>query len=146
MKALLIAAVALALPLLSDETRLGGGVTMKDATPIESIAKNPQDYVGKAIRVDGVATAVCEEMGCWMAIASSDAKDAPTIRIKVEEGKIVIPVTAKGKAVSAEGTFQTVSAAGSDAGEASKESQAKTKLDAKAFTDYQLKATGIVVR
>ncbi len=142
MKALLIATLALTLPAIAEETRLGTGVTLKDATPIEAIAKAPQDYVGKTIRVDGVATAVCTEMGCWMAVSSTDAKDAPTIRIKVEEGKIVIPVTAKGKQVSAEGTFQTVGATD----EASKESQAATKLDAKAFTDYQLKATGAVIR
>jgi flagellar hook assembly protein FlgD len=141
-KALLIATLALALPAMTEETTLGAGVTIKDVTPIASITANPNDYVGKIIRVDGIATAVCEQMGCWMAVAASDAKDAPTIRIKVEEGKVVIPVTAKGKQVSAEGTFQAVGATD----EASKESQAATKLDAKAFTDYQLKATGAIIK
>ena len=144
MKALMIAAVALALPLLAQETTLGGGVTIKDATPIEAVAKNPQAYVGKTIRVDGVATAVCTEMGCWMAVSSSDAKDAPTIRLQVDhDGKIVFPVTAKGKQVSAEGTFQPVGA--TDA-ESSTEAKAATKIDARAFTEYQLKATGAIIR
>ena len=44
-----------------------GVQTLKDATPIADVVKSPKDFVGKTIRVDGVATAVCEAMGCWMA-------------------------------------------------------------------------------
>lgn len=144
MKALLIATLALALPAIAEETKLGAGVTLKDATPISAIAANPQDYVGKTVRIDGVATAVCSEMGCWMAVGASDAKDAPTIRLQVNhDGKIVFPVSAKGKQVSAEGTFEAVGTADTEARD---EAKASTKIDAKAFTEYQLKATGAVIR
>ena len=61
--------VALAVVTLSAETKLGAGVTLKEATPVKALIEKPADYVGKTIRVDGVATAVCEHMGCWMAIA-----------------------------------------------------------------------------
>ena len=113
MKVLLAAALALSMSggLLSDDTTLGAGVTLKDATPIPFIVKKPQDYVGKTVRIDGVATAVCEEMGCWMAVADSAKKNAPTIRLKVEhEGAIVFPMSAKGKHVSAEGVFESSAA------------------------------------
>ena len=91
----------------SGSRRFGAGVTLKEATPIAAIVKAPKDYVGKTVRIDGVATAVCEAMGCWMAVADSDQKDAPTIRLQVEDGgAIVFPMSAKGKKVSAEGTFQ----------------------------------------
>ena len=109
MKTLLAAVLALGLTAAAgaaDETKLGGGVTIKDATPIPFIVKSPIDYVGKTVRIDGIATAVCAEMGCWMAVADSAKKDAPTIRLKVEhEGAIVFPMSAKGKHVSAQGTF-----------------------------------------
>src|SRR5678816_1145265 len=74
-----IAAVALALVVSApvDDTKLGAGVTLEQATPIAAIVQAPADYVGKTVRVDGVATAVCEMMGCWLAVAESDAKDAP---------------------------------------------------------------------
>src|SRR5262245_12481070 len=101
MKFVVALALAAALPLgVGDETKLGAGVTLEKATPIEAIVASPKDYAGKTVRIDGVATAVCQAMGCWMAVASSDKQDAPTIRLKVEDGgPIVFPVSAKGKKV-----------------------------------------------
>ena len=70
MKTLLaIGMLAFVAPLAGGETRLGTGVTLKDSTPIKSILEQPATYVGKTIRIDGVATAVCAHMGCWMAVA-----------------------------------------------------------------------------
>jgi hypothetical protein len=126
-----------------DDTKLGAGVTLDEATPIAAIVKAPADYVGKTVRVDGVATAVCEMMGCWMAVAESDAKDAPVVRLKVEhDGAIVFPMSAKGKKVSAQGTFQAVAAEGEDHDAASEHA----KHDPKASAQYQIKATGAIIR
>jgi hypothetical protein len=128
----------------ADDKKLGGGVTLKDATPIAAILKAPGDFVGKAVRIDGVATAVCQEMGCWMAVADSDKKDAPTIRLKVEhDGAIVFPMSAKGKQVSAEGTFEAIGGADAHANEAASE---HAKQDPKASAQYQIKATGAVIK
>jgi hypothetical protein len=127
MKVLLAAVLAFALPLgtPAEETKIGDGVTLAEATSIGAIVKSPQDYAGKTVRVDGVATAVCEAMGCWMAIAESDAKDAPTVRLTVEhEGTIKFPMSAKGKNVSAQGIFTAAAGA----------------------KEYQIAATGAVVR
>jgi hypothetical protein len=127
MKLLFVTMLALsAAGLVADDTKLGNGVTLKEATPIAAILKAPGDYAGKAVRIDGVATAVCQEMGCWMAVADSDKTDAPTIRLKVEhEGAIVFPMSAKGKQVSAEGTFESIGGASAQ---------------------YQIKATGAVIK
>src|SRR6187200_1081679 len=105
MKALICAGVlALATVVIAEETKLGAGVTLKDATAIASLVENPADYVGKTVRVDGVATAVCEMMGCWMAVAPESDPTGTTVRLKVEDdGAIRFPMTAKGKKVSAEG-------------------------------------------
>jgi hypothetical protein len=147
MKTLFAAVLALGLSAAAapaDETKLGAGVTLKDATPIPFIVKSPKDYVGKTVRIDGLATAVCEEMGCWMAVADSAKKDAPTIRLKVEHaGAIVFPMSAKGKHVSAEGTFEAIGGADEHAREASQE---HAKQDPKASTAYQIKATGAIIK
>jgi len=146
MKVLLAAVLALAVPggLLSDDTTIGAGVKLKDATPIASIVKTPKDYVGKTVRIDGVATAVCQEMGCWMAVAESDQKDAPTLRLKVEhEGAIVFPMSAKGKKVSAEGIFESI---GGDDAHGKEAAHEHAKTDAKASTQFQIKATGAVIK
>lgn len=129
---------------VAGETKLGAGVTLGEATSIAAVTNAPTEFVGKTIRVDGVATAVCEEMGCWLAVSESDKKDAPTIRLQVDhDGKIVFPMSAKGKQVSAEGTFEAIGAGDEHGKEAASE---HAKQDAKASAAYQLKATGAVIK
>jgi len=147
MRVLLAAVLAVSLPaavLGLEEKKIGGGVTLTQATPIASLVRSPQDYTGKKVRIDGVATAVCESMGCWMAVAESDKKDAPTVRLKVEhEGAIVFPMSAKGKKVSAEGTFEAIGKGDEHANEAASE---HASHDKNASKQYQITATGAVVR
>ncbi|OFW09074.1 MAG: hypothetical protein A3H96_13540 [Acidobacteria bacterium RIFCSPLOWO2_02_FULL_67_36] len=133
--------LALAVPGSAQETKLGTDLTIKDATPIAALVQRPKEFVGKTIRIDGIATAVCEEMGCWMAVAAEDDPKGPSVRLKVEDGVIVFPVSAKGKKVSAQGTFEAV--ASPDAKEAAGE---HAKQDPKASAAYQIKATGAVIR
>jgi hypothetical protein len=141
MRALIVAAVAaLVIPAAAD-TKFGDGVTLEKTTPIDAIAASPADYVGKTLRVDGVATAVCAHMGCWMAVAPAGDPSGPTVRLKVEDGVVVFPVSAKGKRVSAQGVFEAVG--GGDSKDAAGE---HARVDAKASQQYQLKATGAVVR
>lgn len=142
MKSLLLAAVCAAVVGVSaEEIKLGAGVTLKESTPIAALAKTPAEFVGKTVRIDGVATAVCTEMGCWMAVAPEGDNSGTTVRLKVEDGVIVFPVSAKGKKVSAEGVFEKV--ASGDAKEAAGEN---AKQDPKASQDYQIKATGAIIR
>ncbi len=138
---LLLSAVFMA-PSVASETTLGKGVTLTSATSIKAIADAPADYVGKTLRVDGVATAVCSHMGCWMAVAPEGDSSGATIRLKVDDGVIVFPVTAKGKHVSAEGVFEVVGGTGDSKDAASEHAH----VDKKASQQYQLKATGAVIK
>jgi hypothetical protein len=143
MKAAVMMVLALTLGAVTDETKIGAGVTLAEATPIASIVKAPQDYVGKTVRVDGVATAVCEAMGCWMAVSESDQADAPTVRLKVDDdGAIKFPMSAKGKRVSAQGTF---SAIGDDA-HGKEAASEHGKHDEHASRTYQIAATGALIK
>ena len=127
----------------AEETKLGTGVTLKEATPIKALVEKPADYVGKTIRVDGVATAVCEHMGCWLAVAPESDPKGATVRLKVEDGVIVFPVSAKGKKVSAEGMFEEIGATDEHGKEAAGE---HAKHEAAASKKYQIKATGALIR
>lgn len=141
MRAMIAAAVAaLVIPAAAD-TKFGGGVTLEQATKIDAILASPASYAGKTVRIDGVATAVCAHMGCWMAVASTDNPSGPTIRLKVDDGVIVFPVTAKGKRVSAQGVYEAVG--GGDDKDAAGE---HAHVDPKASKEYHLKATGAIVR
>ena len=142
MKMLLVGSlIALSVPFGAAETKLGAGVSLADPTPIKALIDRPKDFVGKRLRVDGVATAVCTHMGCWMAVAPEADETGPTVRLKVDDGVIVFPVSAKGKKVSAEGVFEAVGGA-AESQEAAGE---HAKVDSKASLQYQLKATGAII-
>jgi hypothetical protein len=130
-----------AISLPRGETKLGQGVALKEATSIKALVETPQEYVGKQVRVDGVATAVCSAMGCWMAVASDTDPDSPVVRLKVEDGAIVFPMTAKGRKVSAEGTFEKIGDDAHGKGAAGEHA----KQDPQASASYQIKATGALI-
>jgi hypothetical protein len=145
MKVLFCAAILAAAGVVAtaQETKLGTGVALATATPIKALVEKPADFVGKTVRIDGVATAVCEDMGCWLAVAPENDPKGQTVRLKVEDGVIVFPVTAKGRKVSAEGVFEEIGAKDAHGSEAAGE---HAKHDAAASKKYQIKATGAVIR
>jgi hypothetical protein len=82
-------------------------------------------------------------MGCWMAVATDDSKEANTVRLKVEDGVIVFPISAKGKKVSAQGVFEEIAPKDEHGAEAAAE---HAKKDAGASKKYQIKATGAIIK
>jgi hypothetical protein len=127
------------------DEKFGKGVTLSEATPLKALFETPEKFVGKTIRIDGVVTAVCAEMGCWMALGES-AQAENSVRLKVShDGKIVFPVSAKGKAVSAEGVFVKVSATDKESKEVIKEQAEVMKVSDFSKT-YQINTTGAVIK
>lgn len=150
MKKIVIAAalVMVSLAGMSAQTpapqKFGDGVSAKEPVAISDLYASPAKFVGKMVRIDGVVSDVCTDMGCWMAIAS---EQEPTliVRIKVEDGgPIIFPVSAKGKKVSAEGVFEKVKSGDKEAMEAAAEQKAGAKAETFGKT-YQLKGTGAYV-
>jgi len=128
------------------DEKLGKGVSLTEATPIKALYEAPDKFVGKTIRIDGVVTAVCQEMGCWMAMG--DAADAEQIvRLKVDhEAGIVFPISAKGKSASAEGVFEKIEAADKEGNEAAAEQAAQTGKASDFGKKYQIKAVGAILK
>ncbi len=111
MKRFLILSMALiavaAAPVMAGQTEsYGEGVTLDEAVAIDVLLANPNDYVGRKIRVDGIITAVCKKRGCWMQITNPESGDG--VRIKVEDGAIVFPYTSMGHEAQAEGIFEAI--------------------------------------
>jgi hypothetical protein len=133
---------------LSAAEKYGDGVSPGQTTPLARVIERPADFEGKTIKVEGVVTAVCTHMGCWMALApagtSTAASNAPTMMIKVDDGVIVFPVTAKGRHATAQGVVERVGATG-ESKEAADEHARHTGAKTDAPTAWQLKATGAVV-
>lgn len=130
-------------------TKYGKGVS--EATPVKlsELMARPDDYVGKVVKVEGLITEVCAKRGCWINVAGD--VEFQTIRIKVEDGVIVFPMTDKGKKVVAEGTFRKTELTKEQAiAKAKHECEEKgTKFDPASVTGpavvYQIQGTGAVV-
>jgi hypothetical protein len=120
----------------------GSGVSLTETTPMDRIIANPAAFEGKTVKVEGTVTAVCTHMGCWMSLAPDAAHDGSTLLIKVDDGVIVFPVSAKGKRAAAQGVVQKV---GADAEGQSAAAEAAKAQQKDAPVAWQLKATGAVV-
>lgn len=106
----LIGAVALLLGLAAGakagEVSYGGGVNLDVSTPVAKILAAPDSYVGKKVRIEGEVVEVCQMKGCWMELQEGDGGSA--LRVKVDDGVMVFPASAKGKMATAEGVVEAI--------------------------------------
>lgn len=138
----------------------GKGVAIADATPLTDVLASPTKYEGKRVRVEGYVTSVCEEMGCWLALAPAPGAAEPSLLIQVEHGVVVFPMSARGARAAAEGVVERIgggqghhAAAGhgghGDHGDHGKEAAAEhAKAQGKSPADaaqWHLMATGALI-
>jgi hypothetical protein len=147
--AVLISLVVLSVVVAGDGKVYGEPLSGTDTIKISELIANPDSYVGKTVRVEGLVTGVCEKRGCWMSIASD--KEFEEVRIKVTDGVIVFPMEAKGKRAIAEGEFTVVEMT-MEQTLAYKKHHAEEhneEFDPSAITEpltyYQINATGAVI-
>ena len=97
-------AAALVLPAAAEEecTTYGAGVTVAEATPVDALAAAPDEWAGKTVRVEGTVREVCPMAGCWLTLVPETAGGEP-LRVKVKDGEIVFPLSARGRRAAAEG-------------------------------------------
>lgn len=148
--ALVISLVITSAAVAGDGKVYGEPLSGTDTTKISVLMADPDRYVGKTVRVEGLITGVCEKRGCWMSLASDE--EFEELRIKVDDGVIVFPLEAKGKRAIAEGEFtkieltmeQTLAYKKHHAEEHNEEFDPRTVTEP--LTYYQIKATGAVIR
>ena len=87
-------------------TDFGEGVNRDYLVPVSTLMDSPEDYLENAVTIEGTIVGVCEHRGCWMTIASD--KRFQTLRIKVKDGEMVFPLTARGKKALATGQLQAL--------------------------------------
>jgi hypothetical protein len=143
---MIVGALALPARMAGPET-YGTGVSVSQATPLASVLEHPRDFEGRTLRVEGVVTAVCTGMGCWMALAPEAASrpEAETLLIKVDDGVIVFPVSAKGRRAAAQGVLQRVGGGDAHDREAAAEHAKAEGRSSDSAGVWQLKATGALV-
>lgn len=104
----LIATLALCLtatlPALGQSLDFGAPVDAGNITKISTLMASPDSYLDKQVTIEGTIVAVCEKRGCWMKIASD--KRFQNLRVKVNDGEMVFPLSAKGSTAIATGKLQ----------------------------------------
>lgn len=84
----------------------GKGVNLTEATAVSAILDNPDQYLGKSVRIEGMIIEVCAKRGCWIYVASDRADEK--IQVKVTDGEIVFPMSASGRNGAIEGIVDEV--------------------------------------
>ncbi len=90
--------------LFASDSNLGKPITLTDATKVSHILADPDAYIGKTVRIEGPVVDVCAHRGCWIDIGSD--KPFEMITVKVNDGEIVFPMTAKGHDAIVEGVVE----------------------------------------
>jgi hypothetical protein len=93
--------------------KFGKPLTLTELTKVSEIEKSPQSFVGKRVLVSGTVVEVCSTRGCWMDIASDTAFEK--IQIKVTDGVIVFPMSARGRTAYVEGVLEELKLSKKDA-------------------------------
>ncbi len=85
-------------------THYGNPFTLKDA-PIKSVdfLKDPGQYDGKTIIVEGTIADVCQKAGCWLVFAEGDT----SIRIRTKAHKFLVAKDSTGKTARIEGVVKS---------------------------------------
>lgn len=89
---------------LAEAKTFGAGVTLPKMTQVSDIMNNPKEYVGKTVKIKGLVVDVCAKRGCWLYISGD--KPFQKIQIKVDDGVIVFPMSARGKVATVEGVVE----------------------------------------
>jgi hypothetical protein len=82
----------------------GEEITLTDTTLVSDILADPASFVGETVLVAGTVVEVCEMRGCWLELASD--KEFERIRVKVEDGVIIFPMSARGHRAVVEGIVE----------------------------------------
>ena len=83
---------------------LGKSITLTEITKISTILNAPDEFLGDTVLVKGTIIDVCKKRGCWMEIASDSSFQS--IKIKVKDGEIIFPLSAKGSSALVEGVVE----------------------------------------
>ncbi|MFO0757326.1 MAG: DUF4920 domain-containing protein [Byssovorax sp.] len=114
--------------------KFGAEITEKSNTTLDSVIREPARFTAKTVRTEGVVTAVCQEMGCWMEITD----EAGLAHIKMAGHAFFIPREASGHRAAIQGKILSAGPAGSK-DHCTEEAEAQTGQVAK----VQIEATGV---
>lgn len=133
----------------AEGTLYGERPTLKDTTLVSTILGAPDSHLGRRVLVAGTVVQVCEARGCWLQIASD--RPSEMLKVKVEDGVIVFPMTARGKKAVVEGVVEKVVMTAEEARAEARRHAAEMKMpfDSTAVfeptTTFQIRGIGAII-
>ena len=85
-------------------TLFGDAVDKTAVMPVSQLLQQPANYLDKVITISGTVDSVCSKQGCWMKFVANGS--TMPFRLKVRDGDMVFPLSAKGKTAYATGTLR----------------------------------------
>jgi len=82
----------------------GKGITLEEQTLLSTIMEAPEKFEGKQVLLSGIIVEVCPKRGCWVDLSGD--KEFEKIQVKVKDGEIVFPLSAKGNEALVEGVIE----------------------------------------
>jgi hypothetical protein len=139
-----------AVALAADGKTYGESLTLTEITKISQILDDPEAYVGRRVLIEGPIVDVCPHRGCWINVASD--RPYEQITVKVDDGVIVFPLSAKGHRATVEGvveklhfTKEEMLARKKHQAEQRGEPFDSTTVEVEAQTIYRIRGIGAVI-
>ncbi len=85
-------------------TKYGSGIDAGAVLTVPEAYAKIDEIAGQPVRVRGTIVDVCAKRGCWMNLAADG--DARVVQVKVDDGVIVFPMSAKGRDATAQGVAE----------------------------------------
>ncbi len=79
----------------------GNKLTLNETIAVSAIMEDPEGFLGQDVLIEGLVVDVCSKRGCWMEISSD--KEYEKIKVKVDDGVIVFPLSTKGQKALVQG-------------------------------------------
>lgn len=135
---------------LDSGKKVGKELSDNDPVTITSLLENPEDFVGKTVKIEGVVVDMCVKRGGWMDLAGDKEFTKFTADAKTADFKF--PLDSKGKTAIVEGEITKITVSveqqkerlNHEALENGKEVDLSTITEPK--INYVLKATGAEIK
>ena len=103
----ILCSVTLTMTAWAEPVAVGEQITVKKPVKISKLAKDPERFVGKVIRIEGTAKAVCQGAGCWVEV--SDAKGVTFLAKSLDES-VLLPKDSAGRSIVVQGVVTKMEA------------------------------------
>jgi len=110
------------------QRRFGGEITEKTSTALDALLREPTRFQAKTVRTEGVVSAVCKSMGCWMEISEPGGQ----AHIKMAGHSFFVPKDASGHRAIVQGTVVHADDACSEEAKEQTGAVAKVEIEATA--------------